>query len=238
MSGILLSKTFGQQEASIERFRAESQRLGRSPGPRPDDRPLVLRADRDLLQHHAGVRLPAGRLADHRRRHRASRSARSSPSRRSSRGSSSRSGSSSTCRSRSRARWRSSTASSSTSRWTHEITDAPDAVELGPATHARRGRGSMTSRSATRWRTASSGDRRDGRGGGRGAGGAEPVSPFALTEISFTAEPGQLVALVGPSGGGKTTSTYLIPRLYDVTTGSVAIDGVDVRSSRSSRSVG
>ena len=55
------------------------------------------------------------------------------------------------------------------------------------------------------------------------------VQPFALTDISFEAAPGQLVALVGPSGGGKTTSTYLIPRLYDVDAGSVSIDGIDVR---------
>ena len=53
--------------------------------------------------------------------------------------------------------------------------------------------------------------------------------PFALTEIDFTAAPGQLVALVGPSGSGKTTTTYLIPRLYDVDSGSIEIDGVDVR---------
>jgi ATP-binding cassette subfamily B protein len=41
--------------------------------------------------------------------------------------------------------------------------------------------------------------------------------------------PGQLAALVGPSGAGKTTISYLVPRLYDVTRGSVQIDGVDVR---------
>jgi ATP-binding cassette subfamily B protein len=55
------------------------------------------------------------------------------------------------------------------------------------------------------------------------------IQPFALTDITFDAEPGQLVALVGPSGSGKTTSTYLIPRLYDVDAGSVSIDGIDVR---------
>jgi ATP-binding cassette subfamily B protein len=54
----------------------------------------------------------------------------------------------------------------------------------------------------------------------------------ALAGVSFEADPGQLVALVGPSGAGKTTISYLIPRLYDVTGGSVQIDGVDVRHAR------
>ncbi|MFF5289367.1 ABC transporter ATP-binding protein [Paractinoplanes globisporus] len=56
----------------------------------------------------------------------------------------------------------------------------------------------------------------------------------ALKGISFEADPGQLVALVGPSGAGKTTISYLIPRLYDVTGGSVRIDGADVRDVRQS----
>jgi len=54
----------------------------------------------------------------------------------------------------------------------------------------------------------------------------------ALAGVSLRADPGQLVALVGPSGAGKTTISYLIPRLYDVTGGSVQIDGLDVRHVR------
>lgn len=50
-----------------------------------------------------------------------------------------------------------------------------------------------------------------------------------LHEVSFVAEPGQLVALVGPSGSGKTTMSYLIPRLYDADSGAVRVNGVDVR---------
>jgi ATP-binding cassette, subfamily B, bacterial len=52
---------------------------------------------------------------------------------------------------------------------------------------------------------------------------------IALQSISFHAAEGQLVALVGPSGAGKTTMTYLIPRLYDPTEGRILIDGIDLR---------
>lgn len=51
-----------------------------------------------------------------------------------------------------------------------------------------------------------------------------------LHDISFTAEAGTTTALVGPSGAGKTTISMLVPRLYDVGTGAVLVDGVDVRT--------
>ena len=54
-------------------------------------------------------------------------------------------------------------------------------------------------------------------------------APFELVDIDFEIESGQLAALVGPSGSGKTTIALLLPRIYDVDSGSVAIDGIDVR---------
>jgi ATP-binding cassette subfamily B protein len=55
---------------------------------------------------------------------------------------------------------------------------------------------------------------------------------WALDGVSLDIPPGQLAAFVGPSGAGKTTLAYLVPRLYDVTEGSVSIDGIDVRKIR------
>ncbi len=78
-------------------------------------------------------------------------------------------------------------------------------------------------------------------GNGRGMGamgmgvsmGAPPSPPrdeWVLKDVSFVAEPGQMIALLGATGSGKSTIINLIPRFYDVTRGRVTIDGVDVRS--------
>ncbi len=91
---------------------------------------------------------------------------------------------------------------------TPDITDAPDAVDL-PSVDT----GGRVALNDVHFRYSG-------------------VSADALRGISFEADPGQLVALVGPSGAGKTTISYLIPRLYDVTGGSIEIDGIDVRRVR------
>jgi ATP-binding cassette subfamily B protein len=62
----------------------------------------------------------------------------------------------------------------------------------------------------------------------RADGGSE-TERWALRDVSFEVLPGQVAALVGPSGAGKTTVTYLLPRLYDPTRGSVSVDGHDLR---------
>lgn len=56
-----------------------------------------------------------------------------------------------------------------------------------------------------------------------------PTRRDALKEVSFEIQPGQLAALVGPSGAGKTTITYLLPRLYDPTEGRILLDDIDLR---------
>ncbi|TMC15549.1 MAG: ATP-binding cassette domain-containing protein, partial [Chloroflexi bacterium] len=61
------------------------------------------------------------------------------------------------------------------------------------------------------------------------AGSSEQELPLVLKNITFSIKPGQLVALVGPSGAGKTTLTSMIARLYDVESGAVEIDGINVK---------
>src|SRR5438128_473176 len=60
----------------------------------------------------------------------------------------------------------------------------------------------------------------------------QPELPFALERVSVRLAPGEVVALVGPSGAGKTTLANLLPRFWDVTSGRITLDGVDIRSLR------
>ena len=114
----------------------------------------------------------------------------------------------------------------------HEIVDAPDAVTLSPTTMRGEVRfdGVSFRYPVVTGQLDATQEMVEAEADGRAI--PSRVMPFALADITYTAAPGQLVALVGPSGGGKTTSTYLIPRLYDVDAGSILIDGVDVRGIR------
>jgi ATP-binding cassette subfamily B protein len=72
------------------------------------------------------------------------------------------------------------------------------------------------------------------RGSDKQEGDGQPIKDpdelrWALRKVDFTIKSGELAALVGPSGAGKTTVTYLLPRLYDPTEGRVLIDGLDIK---------
>ncbi len=111
-----------------------------------------------------------------------------------------------------------------------EIADAPDAIDLDPAAVS----GRVRIRNASfHYPTKASLEAVEGPEAVKRSGrDAKAPAQFALEGIDFEVEPGQLVALVGPSGAGKTSTTYLIPRLYDVDSGAVEIDGIDVRKIR------
>ena len=117
-----------------------------------------------------------------------------------------------------------------------EIVDAPDAVELVPEQAAgaiRFDRVRVNYAAHQEIIPAAGGGlaekSRDKGNGGGGNPAAEGETRWALDGVSFAIRPGQLAAFVGPSGAGKTTISYLIPRLYDATEGSIALDGIDVR---------
>jgi ATP-binding cassette subfamily B protein len=111
----------------------------------------------------------------------------------------------------------------------HEITDAPDALQLETATMRGDLRFEAVSFRYPRSPVQAAAQAESELAEATGRAVHLQIHPFELEGIDFEARPGELVALVGPSGAGKTTTTYLIPRLYDVESGSVAIDGHDVR---------
>jgi ATP-binding cassette subfamily B protein len=118
-----------------------------------------------------------------------------------------------------------------------DIVDRPDAVSIDP----KEVRGAVRFRNVFfRYETPVPPEAAaaDGTASEQGEEEPEPLEPgpprpareWALENVDFDIEPGQLAALVGPSGAGKTTITYLVPRFYDVTDGAVEIDGHDVRN--------
>ncbi len=130
-----------------------------------------------------------------------------------------------------------------------EIRDKPAAHRLGSVQGNIRFRDvSFSYLTAEEWEVQNSSPPNDPAGAGEGADAEQeqrsshngsrangnPIAQiagrrWALRHLDFSIRPGQLVALVGPSGAGKTTVTYLLPRLYDPTEGEIELDGHDLR---------
>ena len=109
-----------------------------------------------------------------------------------------------------------------------EIVDEPDAVDLAPEQVSGAVKFDSVRVNYSAHRVAAP-DAGLGNGKTELVEGSESAPQWALDGVSFEIKAGQLAAFVGPSGAGKTTISYLIPRLYDATEGSISIDGIDVR---------
>ena len=110
----------------------------------------------------------------------------------------------------------------------HEITERRDPIDIRPV----RGEVEFDEVSFRYQATGKTGLESVERPGQAGEGNVSTVRAsraWAIRDVTLRIRPGELAAVVGPSGAGKTTLTYLVPRLYDVDRGRVKIDGVDVR---------
>ena len=227
VSGILLSKAFGRQRFESDRFRGENERLtGFLLRQTMIGRSFFALVGTFFSITPALVYLVAGWVNSNAGRT-SSRRGCSSASPRCSRGSSSRSAR--CCRSRPRCSPRSRCSIGSSSTWTCRTRSRTRRMPC--AIHDVTGRVRLRD---VRFRYEEPPP--EERGGIPVSPDASPLGDddpvpreWTLDGVDLDIRPGQLAALVGPSGAGKTTVTYLVPRLYDVQEGAVEIDDLDVR---------